>query len=97
MKTISKNSIEIDFCKSCQGFWFDEGEVLALIRQFSTRYPSNKKSSKSLPKELRSIERLFKSRKEPSISVIKSSKNKKTTKVTKGEYVPTSMNRKTST
>ena len=93
MKTISKNSIEIDFCKSCQGFWFDEGEVLALIRQFSTRYPSNKKSSKSLPKELRSIERLFKSRKEPSISVIKSSKNKKTTKVTKGEYVPTSMNR----
>ncbi len=93
MKTISKNSIEIDFCKSCQGFWFDEGEVVAIIRQFSARCRSNKESSKSLPKELKSIERLFKSRKEPSTSVIKSSKNKKTTKVIKGEYVATSTNR----
>ena len=63
MNTISHKSVEIDYCRSCKGFWLDAGEVIAITRQFvalagrsDVRSEAIRKFIKSLPEELQSIE-----------------------------------------
>ena len=90
MNTISQTSIEVDFCESCKGFWFDAGEVVAITRQFTGLTGYNRNAIKSLPQELESIERLLKSYEKPLVLVTKQPKNKKVSKSKIGKHVSTS-------
>ncbi len=60
MSHISHNSIDLDFCQSCKGFWLDAGELLAIRRQFGEEKDRDENTIKSLPQELESVQSLLK-------------------------------------
>ena len=35
---VERNNVELDYCIACKGFWFDEGELQLLIKQFNLNF-----------------------------------------------------------
>lgn len=57
MAQISYNSIELDFCETCRGFWLDSGELMMILQRFGKTKPPNANCVQSLPLELESVKR----------------------------------------